>query len=188
MNLRMIRLFTLIELLVVIAIIAILASMLMPALNKAREQGRRASCQSNLKQLTAATLSYEIDYRFFPIQGRWGSGVNGEFRGPENYAGSIQELYKSYLSGRLLPNGEISIWPYGHSSQTPPDLRLSKVMICPSSQRTLYDGQYYRTAYSQFGGSALDRPVNSERLERCYRKGAATVWSDGPALPSMSAA
>ncbi len=43
---------------------------------------------------------------------------------------------------------------------------------------------------SQFGGSALDRPVNSERLERCYRKGAANVysWDNKPQLPSMSAA
>jgi prepilin-type N-terminal cleavage/methylation domain-containing protein/prepilin-type processing-associated H-X9-DG protein len=50
--------FTLIELLVVIAIIAILMAILMPALNRAREQGKRAGCLSNLKQLTLAWLMY----------------------------------------------------------------------------------------------------------------------------------
>ena len=46
--------FTLIELLVVIAIIAILTAILMPTLNKAREQGKRAACLNNLRQLQLA--------------------------------------------------------------------------------------------------------------------------------------
>ena len=54
--------FTLIELLVVIAIIAILAAILFPVFARARENARKATCQSNLKQLGMAAMQYAQDY------------------------------------------------------------------------------------------------------------------------------
>jgi prepilin-type N-terminal cleavage/methylation domain-containing protein/prepilin-type processing-associated H-X9-DG protein len=54
--------FTLIELLVVIAIIALLAAILFPVFSRARENARRASCQSNLKQIVLGMKQYLQDY------------------------------------------------------------------------------------------------------------------------------
>jgi prepilin-type N-terminal cleavage/methylation domain-containing protein/prepilin-type processing-associated H-X9-DG protein len=58
--------FTLVELLVVIAIIGILVGLLLPAVNMAREAGRRSSCANNLKQLITAIIHYESVNKSFP--------------------------------------------------------------------------------------------------------------------------
>lgn len=84
-----IKAFTLIELLVVIAIIAILAAILFPVFGRARENARKSSCQSNLKQIALGVIQYVQDYdERFPKIAR----VPGESAG---WAHRIQPYLKS---------------------------------------------------------------------------------------------
>lgn len=84
--------FTLIELLVVIAIIAILAAILFPVFGRARENARRSSCSSNLKQIGLGILQYSQDYdEKYPMY-RVGNWQAGKVYG---WADAIQPYVKS---------------------------------------------------------------------------------------------
>jgi len=83
--------FTLIELLVVIAIIAILMAILMPTLNRAKEQGKRATCLNNLRQLTLAWILY-ADYNDDKLV----CGDTGEYT--SMYSGASLPFNKSHYN------------------------------------------------------------------------------------------
>jgi prepilin-type N-terminal cleavage/methylation domain-containing protein len=104
--------FTLIELLVVIAIIAILMAILIPALNRAREQGKRAVCLSNLKQLALAWIMYADDNDDVLVNGAVGySNVNmqwGDHRHEKAWVDTYSRTWDTAVQG--IKNG--ALWPY----------------------------------------------------------------------------
>ncbi|WP_294477186.1 DUF1559 domain-containing protein [uncultured Victivallis sp.] len=113
--------FTLIELLVVIAIIAILASMLLPALQQAREKGRQSSCSGNLKQIGMAAQMYSGDANDLIVPA--GFGVKwSKVWGWYNLLGPYMGL--SNLQNLGAEGGEV-VYP--------------KIFSCPSVTRESYD-------------------------------------------------
>jgi len=88
--------FTLIELLVVIAIIAILASLLFPALARAKEESRRAYSRNNLKQIGLAIVMYRDDHNEKPPIYLFRPG------GPTGFPGATNQYLEPYTAGTNL--------------------------------------------------------------------------------------
>ena len=89
--------FTLIELLVVIAVVAILSSLLLPAVQQAREAARMTQCKNNLKQIALAVHNYESTYGVFPAANS--AGDSGGFRA----GGFLPTLSGGSLFAQILP-------------------------------------------------------------------------------------
>lgn len=112
---RLTRAFTLIELLVVIAIIAILAAILFPVFARARENARRSSCQSNLKQIGLGIMQYTQDYDDrYPIASQ----------GPYTYSDGATNL--------------VAQWPVAIA----PYIKSLQVFQCPSDTKAGVSAPY----------------------------------------------
>jgi prepilin-type N-terminal cleavage/methylation domain-containing protein/prepilin-type processing-associated H-X9-DG protein len=176
--------FTLIELLVVIAIISILAAILFPVFARARENARRASCMSNLKQFGLAMMQYTQDYdESYPPSSSGGEGPNapgGSWLLGNDSAGNpilawAQILYPYHKSLQIFvcPSGESTYAPYpirGHYGanwqliQQPAvsePLKLAAV-VAPANTYAIMDAGFYTTNYLH--GTTSAKPDNGSYL------------------------
>src|SRR5881396_2845614 len=102
--------FTLIELLVVIGIIAILAGLLLPALAKAKEQGRSTACKSNMHQIVLGMLVYADDSRdYLPWPGDVDRDLDPDwvFGGQDNTYAANPNMWKSPGYGFHAEGGSV---------------------------------------------------------------------------------
>ncbi len=120
--------FTLIELLVVIAIIAILMAILMPALGRAREQGRRAACLSNVKQLTLAWNMYADENDDRLVNGAAGFSYTTTSWGDHEKERAWIEVnnFNADEEQQIEQIREGALYPY---------LKTEKVYRCPTGKR-----------------------------------------------------
>ncbi len=119
--------FTLIELLVVIAVIAILMAILMPALQRAREQGKRAACLNNLKQLQLAWIMYADENDDKIVNGATGFSNSDQAWGDHrNELAWVNTFDNTIWDNQVKGIREGALWPY---------VRDEDLYRCPTGRR-----------------------------------------------------
>jgi len=153
--------FTLIELLVVIAIISILASILFPVFARARENARRASCMSNLKQIGLGVMMYVQDYDETYPPGYTKPGGTNTYLSTmiQPYTKSTQVFYcpssptisvtTSILNGQYGLNGLIFPIP----SNNPVPLKMAAIQSAASTYMIMDFGSYYASGIKSYSAA-----------------------------------
>lgn len=159
--------FTLIELLVVIAIIAILAAILFPVFARAREQARKSTCTSNLKQFGNAFLMYKQDYdERYPLGGWWDRGTRS----------SEQDWHQSLMP--YIKNGQVYECP---SSTDIHQLPLNRYDWNRTATDYLYNNQL-ASGRNAVPDSAVAAPADCVELIEGHQD-----WGGGQCITPFSA-
>ncbi len=148
--------FTLIELLVVIAIIAILAAILFPVFARARENARRASCQSNLKQIGLGMMQYTQDY---------------DEKYPQAYYSGVDLQTDTTLPGGKYTSSPGGSNPTGYYKNwmdfTFPYVKSVQLYVCPSATYAPTSASYgYNREVSKRGSGGISL-ASVERPAEC---------------------
>ena len=170
--------FTLVELLVVIAIIGILVSLLLPAVQQAKEAGRRTQCKNNVKQLALASKLHYEKHGWFPVSGwgwRWAGDADLGFtwRQPGGWCYNILP----YMDNENL-------WQMGAGQAEAAKKAAGKKMTetalsifhCPTRRRAVPYPYVHGSPYYN-----IDKPEVIGRTDYAMNAGSVLAgWSSGP--------
>ncbi len=197
--------FTLVELLVVIAIIGILIGLLLPAINAAREAGRRASCLNKGHQLGLALQNYASTYAnaLPPAAGLYGTSATKQVGGYSFLVKVLpfmeyDYLYKSFVGNPAYPiNTTTGAIPYSVTSTTINGIQTAgntslKEFVCPSNNNNLFCNpsatppQGAMTNYKSIAASSAASLLvcSTNAIGQAY--GTVSLHPDGTIYPSNS--